>query len=236
MGGTPTPSERLARALADPWLLLVSAVGGGLAWAVGIPAVGAGAIGLGMLGGAAAAAAALRGIGDGDGDGDEKEKPVELARGTAQAGLVDALRGYLADLAALRNSTLPASVTDSAIEALVATDGAHAQALRVAAAVDKLDQALYRGQAVAAGPSGSGEGVRASIDRMQARRQALLRKLDAAVAEVAEVYTKLLELSATVDTLDVAGRDVSEVDAVNASLDGLRAAFAELEQDASRPT
>jgi hypothetical protein len=233
MGTAPTPSERLARALADPWLLLVSGVGGGLAWAVGIPAVGAGAIGLGMLGGAAAVAAALRGLGDGGGD--EKEKPVELARGTAQAGLVDALQGYLADLAALRSSTLPDSVTDSAIEALVATDGAHAQALRVAAAVDKLDQALYRGQAVAAGPSGSGEGVRASIDRMQARRQALLRKLDSAVGEVAEVYTKLLELSATVDTIDVAGPDVTEVDAVNASLDGLRAAFAELEQDAARP-
>lgn len=234
MTGTPTASERLARALADPWLLLVSGVGGGLAWAVGIPAVGAGAIGLGMLGGAAAAAAALRGTRS-SGE-DEAGKAPELARGTAQAAMVDALRGYLADLATLRSSRLPDPVTDSAIEALVATDGAHAQAVRVAAAVDKLDEALYRGRAVAAGPSGSGEGVRASIDRMQARRQALLRKLDTAVADVAEVYTKLLELSATVDTLDVAGPDVTEVDAVNASLDGLRSAFAELEQDAARPT
>lgn len=222
--------QRVGASLADPWVLLTSAVGGGLAWAVGIPVAGAGAIGLGMLGGAAAAASLLRVRAS------ESEEPEpKLARGTAQARMVEALSGYLADLAVLRASRLPESVTDSAIEALVATDGAHAQALRVAVAVDRLDHALYRSQAIVAGPTGTPAGVRESMDRMQARRQALLGKLDSAVAEVAEVYTKLLELSATVDTLDVAGPQLTDVETVNASLDSLRTAFAELERDASRP-
>jgi hypothetical protein len=50
------------------------------------------------------------------------------------------------------------------------------------------------------------------------------------------VYTKLVELSATVDSpLDSEGAQVSEVETVNASLDALRDSFAELERDAAGP-
>jgi len=236
MARKPDVGERAARAMADPWLLLASAFTGGLAWAAGVvPAVAAGGIGLGMVvvgGAAAAGVAALT-------NRDEPEEPgLELMPGTVQARLVDTLEGYLGDLATLRASRLPDTITDSAIEALVATGGAHISATRTAVAVDRLDAALARGQAVASqsGPSGAPSGVTESIRRMGARRDALLGRLDAAVAEVAEVYTKLLELSATLDApLDSEGAQVSEVETVNASLDALRNSFAELERDAAGP-
>jgi len=228
-------STRLARAIADPWVLLTSALGGGLAWAVGIPEGAAAAIGFGMLGAAGVVGALARGS-----SGDELASPTgeklpELVRGTPQARMVEALRGYLGDLKALRESRLPDSVTDSAIQALVATDGAHAAALRVAVAVDKLDNAIERSQRIVGGGSAAvPSGVRDSLRRMEERRQGLLGKLDTAVAQVAEVYTKLLELSATVDSLDVGGPQLTEVETVNHSLDSLRTAFAELERDAGR--
>jgi hypothetical protein len=232
----PDIGERAARAMADPWVLLASGLGGGLAWAAGIvPAVAAGGIGLGMVVAAGAAAAGVAALTERD----EAEEPeLQLMPGTVQARLVDTLKGYLGDLATLRASRLPDTITDSAIEALVATGGAHISAMRTAVAVDRLDAALARSQAVASqsGPAGAPPGVRESIGRMGERRDALLGRLDAAVAEVAEVYTKLLELSATVDApLDAEGAQVSEVETVNASLDALRASFAELERDAAGP-
>ena len=225
-------STRLARAIADPWVLLVSALGGGVAWAVQIPPFDAAAIGFGMLGVAATTTAMLKGGGEPKPD----DGLPELHKGTQQARLTEALEGYLSDLRQMRGTKLPDSVTDSAIEALVATDGAHAAALRVAVAADKLDEAIARSERIA----GSGgvavpSGVRDSIQRMGERRAGLLAKLDKAVSEVAEVYTKLLELTATVDTMDVGGPQLTEVETVNTSLDSLRTAFAELERDASRP-
>jgi hypothetical protein len=235
MARTPDLGERAARAMADPWVLLASAFGGGLAWAAGVVPVAAGGIGLGMVvvaGAAAAGVAALT-------DRKEPDEPAtELMPGTVQARLVDTLAGYLRDLATLRASRLPDTIMDSAIEALVATGGAHFSALRTAVAVDRLDAALARGQAVASqsGPAGAPPGVTESIGRMAARREALLGRLDAAVAEVAEVYTKLVELSATVDApIDTDGAQVSEVETVNASLDALRNSFAQLERDAAGP-
>jgi hypothetical protein len=227
-------STRLARAVADPWVLLVSALGGGMGWAVsgGDFNVG-GAIGFGMLGVAGVTGALLKGGGEPEPD----DGLPELRKGTQQARLTEALEGYLSDLRQLRGTKLPDSVTDSAIEALVATDGAHAAAMRVAVAADKLDEAIARSQRIA----GSGgvavpSGVRDSLQRMGERRAGLLAKLDKAVSEVAEVYTKLLELTATVDTLDVGGPQLGDVETVNNSLDSLRSAFAELERDAERPT
>jgi hypothetical protein len=74
--------------------------------------------------------------------------------------------------------------------------------------------------------------VRASIHRMQQRRSDLLAKLTAAVDEVGEVYTKLLELSTTAELIDVPTDDVSAAAQLNDSLDAIRAAFAELETEA----
>jgi len=115
---------------------------------------------------------------------------------------------------------------------LVAADGARQVGQRVATAVDALDAALDRTTSVTRTAGGNSAAIRASVARMTARRDALLTKLADAVGEVAEVYTSLLELSATVDTLNL-GDGVSEVEGVNASLDALRDAFAALEKDAS---
>ena len=223
--------RRLTGALSDPWVLLTTAVGGGMAWAAGIPVLGAAGICAGMLGGAVAVASVLRD------PGEEDEPRPSLEPGTRQERLVGTLDGYLSDLAELRASKLPASIQDSAIEALVATGGARDQALRVAVAVDKLDGAIQRSEGVAAGhgdapPVGAWE----SIERMRARRNEMLGKLDSAVGDVAEAYTKLLELSATVDTLDLGGPQVTDIDQVNASLDQLRTAFDTLAKDAGSPS
>jgi uncharacterized coiled-coil DUF342 family protein len=74
--------------------------------------------------------------------------------------------------------------------------------------------------------------VRASIQRMQQRRSDLLAKLATAVDEVGEVYTKLLELSTTAEIIDVPTDDISAAAQLNDSLDAIRAAFAELENEA----
>lgn len=222
---SPSPLRRVADGVRDPWVLLTAALGGGLAWAIGIPAALALLITVAMLAGAGALTlvrAPERGALEGP----------RLRSGTQQAQLVEALEGYLRDLRRLRETKLPDAVTDSAIEALVAADGARQVAQRVAAAVDALDDALARSRQVSRTVGGAGDGVRATMARMAARREALLAKLSGAVTEVAEVYTKLLELSATVDTLSL-GDGVGEVESVNASLDSLRGAFAELEADAT---
>jgi len=240
---TPNASRRLRRrtvaAMRDPWVLLSAAVGGGLAWAVGIPAaldVGTGVV---MLASAAGISAF---VGHDDGlSSDEEDAPLlRLRSGTRQAQLVTALEGYLADLRKLHDTKLPEAVTNSAIEALVAADGARHAARRVASSVDALDEAIERAARVAgtvADTGGTGDSagsvaqVRASQQRMEDRRDALLVRLGNAVGEVAEVYTKLLELSATIDTLDLSGGD-GTVEDVNKSLDGLRDAFAEMETEA----
>jgi hypothetical protein len=67
---------------------------------------------------------------------------------------------------------------------------------------------------------------------MQQRRSDLLANLAAAVDEVGEVYTKLLELSTTADLIDVPTDDVSAAAQLNDSLDAIRGAFAELETEA----
>lgn len=65
---------------------------------------------------------------------------------------------------------------------------------------------------------------------MTDRRKALLGRLQGIVDEVAEVYTKLLETSATLSSLDVGHDARSEVEQVNASLDSLRQSLAELDR------
>jgi hypothetical protein len=57
-------------------------------------------------------------------------------------------------------------------------------------------------------------------------------KLTEAVDEVGEVYTKLLELSTTVDLLAVPTLEASEAAQLSDSLEAIRGAFTELEVDA----
>jgi hypothetical protein len=226
--------KQVARAGKDPWLLVTSGVGGGLAWAV-LPAVGlagtiAGPVGLGIgvaMWGIGAVVGALS-TKDEDAWHEAEEIDPRIRPGTQQATLVRSLRGYVRDLEALRASPLPDSVLDQAITALVAAQGAEDTALRVAAAVDGLDDALKRSRR----PPGQEPrgGALQAVQRMAERRHALLTKLQHGVDGVAEVYTELLELRANVAALDV-GEVGDELETVRASLDALRGSLAELEEE-----
>jgi hypothetical protein len=105
-------------------------------------------------------------------------------------------------------------------------------ATRVAVALDAVDDALTRADRVARQMTNTAQ-VQASIQRMQQRRGDLLAKLTAAVDEVGEVYAKLLELSTTADLLGVPTDEISGAALLSVSLDAVRGAFAELEEEAS---
>ncbi|HET7689054.1 MAG TPA: hypothetical protein VFK41_01635 [Nocardioidaceae bacterium] len=166
---------------------------------------------------------------------DDEDRPRELAlpeirKGTEQAQLVDLLDRYIRDLRNLRSGPKPDAVVDPSIEALVAAESGYGTAVRVAAAVDGLDTALSRSTAT---PSTSNE-VREAVQRMADRRAALLEKLRSMVDEVAEVYTKLLEMSAAVSSLDLGMGATEDVEKVNSSLDSLRHTLADLESQADK--
>ena len=219
----------VARAVRDPRYLLVASVGTGSAWVIGLPFGAAVVVGAGMLGVATV-------VGDrvhGGGPHDLAAKPAAqpLRAGTRQAVLVLTLQGYRADLEHLQHARPAAAVAGTAVQASAAARGAETVADRVAVAVDVVDDALARADRVARQMTNTTE-VRASIHRMQQRRGDLLAKLTAAVDEVGEVYTKLLELSTTADLIDVPTDDVSAAAQLNDSLDAIRGAFTELETEA----
>ena len=224
--------KQLLRAAQDPWLLVSSGIGGGLGWAVLGGSGVAGPAGVGIAAamlGVGAVVGALRGDDDVmDSWDDEQVERIGLRPGTAQARMVEAIHGYVTDLQDLRESALPDSVLDQAINGLVAAQGAEQTAMRVAAAVDGLDDALRRSRRPP-GQEPRGEAL-AAVQRMAQRRDALLTKLQHSVDGVAEVYTKLLEMRAAVAALDV-GDGQDEVASVSASLDALRGSLAELEDE-----
>jgi hypothetical protein len=77
--------------------------------------------------------------------------------------------------------------------------------------------------------------VAGPVERMVARREELLGKLMSAVDGVGELYTKLLELSTTDLSVDLAlDQKIDPVSDVNSSLDSIRGAFAELETAAQK--
>ena len=220
--------SRAARALRDPWSLVVAGVGAGSAWAIGLPVGAVGLVGAGMLGVATVVGGAMRGD---SGDSAEPEPPP-LRPGTVQAQLVSTLRGYRTDLEQLQSTPLAPAVGVSAVQAVEAARNADSVANRVARAVDAVDDAVGRAEGVARQMPRSGE-VRASVQRMLERRHDLLTKLTNAVDEVGEVYAKLLELSTTANLVGVQTDGVTEAAQVNDSLDAIRGVFAELEADAS---
>lgn len=220
--------NRAGRTATDPWLGLTSAFVGGAAWAAGIVAAGPA---VGVAAGMLAVGALIGGLMKDKDEEAAKEPPLpELQRGTEQAQLVATLIQYLHDLRTFREGPKPDAVVDPSIEALVATENAYGAAHRVAAAIDGLDTAIYRSR-----PTTQNQQVREAVQRMIDRRSALLDKLRGTVDEVAEVYTKLLEMSATVSSLDVGVGATAEVEKVNTSLDSLRTSLAELESQARRP-
>ena len=220
--------SRAARAMRDPWSLVVAGVGAGSAWAIGLPVGAVGLVGAGRLGVAAVVGGAMRGD---SGDSAEPEPPP-LRPGTVQAQLVSTLRGYRTDLEQLQSTPLAPAVGVSAVQAVEAARNADSVANRVARAIDAVDDAVGRAEGVARQMPRSGE-VRASVQRMLERRHDLLTKLTNAVDEVGEVYAKLLELSTTANLVGVQTDGVTEAAQVNDSLDAIRGVFAELEADAS---
>ena len=153
-----------------------------------------------------------------------------------QFRLVGTLESYVSDLTRLQGTSLPPVLGTQAADAVEAAQSARTVALGVANAVDGLDAAVAQAGQVASQMS-SVDKVAGPVDRMLARRQQLLGKLTSAVDGVGELYTKLLELSATPE---YAGRPSPDqgpdpVSEINQSLDAIRGAFAELDT-ASRST
>ncbi len=221
--------NRVGSTASDPWLGMTAAFVGGVAWAAGVVAAGPA---VAVAGGMYAVGALVGGLlQPKEADSGSGDLPLpELLRGTEQAQLVENLSRYVDDLRTLRAGPKPDAVVDPSIEALVAAENTFGAAARVAAAIDGLDIALAR-----SGQPSPNVQVREAVQRMADRRAALLAQLRGTVDEVAEVYTKLLELSATVSSLDVGVGATDEVEKVNSSLDSLRHTLAELEAQARRP-
>ena len=211
---------RLLANTRDPWALLLSVFGGGMAWAFGAPvplSVGTAAV---MLGTAATVGAFTR---------PREDAPEQLRSGTPQQGLVILLDGHVRSLRTLQTKALPDVVQTKAEDALAAADAARPSVLQMAAA---LDDAIAAAREVSGQGDNAVESIKKTIARLRSRRAALFERLTAAVDEVATVYAGLLEVSATARTMGVS-LDDTEVGAVNDAVTLLQITFAELEADAA---
>ena len=184
--------RRAAQALRDPWSLLAAAVGAGAAWALELPIAGIGAVGVGMLGVAAVVGAIA------SGDRTTAEPVPALLAGTVQYRLVGTLESYLADLTRLQSGQPAGVLSSQAADAVDAARSARTVAVSVGSSIDALDAALGQAGQVARQMSALDK-VAGPMERMLTRREQLLGKLTSAVDGVGELYTKLLELSATPD-------------------------------------
>lgn len=215
----------------DPWVLLLAGLGAGGSWAVGLPAAAVAAVGGGMVAVGATAVALSGETEPTPSDG----SPPRLVRGTPQAELLSALDGYVADLGAMRSTRQPDAVVDHVAEAYAAAVDTRSMALTNAAAIDSLDAAIERvesvGQRWSGSRSGAAQHISASRRRMHQRRARMLENLERAVAGIATVYTKLLEVSAEVSTLALSDGSVVDLQVIDESLETLRSAVAALEAD-----
>ena len=214
---------RLLAGARDPWALLLSVFGGGLAWAFGASgplSVGATAV---MLATAVTVGAFTR---------PRDDAPQQLRSGTRQHGLVILLDGHVRSLRALQTEALPDVVKTKAEDALAAADAARPSVLQMASAVDALDDAIAAAREVSGQGDHAIKSIKKTVARLRSRRAALFERLTAAVDEVATVYAGLLEVSATARTMGVS-LDDTEVGAVNDAVTLLQITFAELEADAA---
>ena len=214
---------RLLASARDPWALLVSAFGGGTAWAFGTPIPLSVGTALVMLGTAATVGALTR---------PRDEPQQQLRPGTRQHGLVILLDGHVRSLRALQTAALPDVVQNKADDALAAADAARPSVIQMAAAVDALDHAISATREVSGQGEHAVESINKTVARLRARRAQLFERLTAAVDEVATVYAGLLEVSATARTMGVTVDD-TEVGTVNDAVTLLQMTFAELEADAA---
>lgn len=121
---------RLLMSARDPWVVLLSVFGGGVAWALGVSVPSSLVMTVTMLTTAATVGALTRTRG---------VRPVPLRPGTRQQALIHLLDGHVRSLRSLQTPSMPGVVRTKAEEALVAAGAARPYVLRVAAAVDALD-------------------------------------------------------------------------------------------------
>ena len=216
-------AARLLAGVRDPWALLLAVFGGAVVWAFGTSVLVSGATAAAMLATAAGISALTRSA---------DEQAERLRAGTRQFALIALLDGHLRSLRALQTAALPDVVSAKVDAALAAADTARPAVLRLAAAVDALDEAISAAGKVSGQGAHASESISKTVARLRARRATLFGGLTAAVDEVAEVYAGLLELSATARTIGIA-LDDSEVACVNDAVALMQMTFAELEADAA---
>ncbi|MCU1678709.1 MAG: hypothetical protein JWM93_3467 [Frankiales bacterium] len=149
----------------------------------------------------------------------------ELVAHTQQAQVVTQIAGTLDRIRQLRDGgTLAESVQDSAAQAYASAKSALETANKVATGVDQLDSAMRELQNVRAASD--------SLERLGARRAVMLERLNRTLGGVVDVYGKLVETNATVNTSSIieAG-DQDQLRQIGSSLDDLRLIVGELEQD-----
>ncbi|WP_157681335.1 hypothetical protein [Mycobacterium sp. JS623] len=209
----------------DPWVLLWSIFDGAMTWACGVPiplAAASAAVTLGTAAGFTALGTKYR-----------KTPARTLRVGTGQHRLIDLLDGHVRSLQALQRNGLPVVAQPKAQDALGAADAARPSLLKMAGAVDTLDEAISAARKVTGQGEHAAETINNTVGRLTERRAKLIGKLTAAVDEVATVYAGLLELSATALTMDVS-LDDEDLGAINDSVTVLQMTLAELEADATK--
>jgi hypothetical protein len=213
------------RTLRDPWNLVVTGVGAGSAWAIGLPIGSAALVGAGMFG-VATVVSLVRGPPNDLDLSEPAAKP--LRAGTVQANLVNTVHDYRVSLELLQQAQPVQAVAVAAVQATEAARTAETVANRVAHALDAIDDAVTRADRIARQMAVSTQ-VQESVQRMKQQRRDLLTGLTTAVDEIGEVYAKLLELSTTTDLLGMHTIEFKEATQVSQSLDVIRGVFADLD-------
>jgi hypothetical protein len=220
-------ADKVVETVTDGWVLALAAFFGLLAgFGLGLPVIVALLAGVGTVVAAAAVNAVpvlIRGSKrDAIGGGAER---AELMPRTEQAQIVGQLEATLRRIRDLRDGpTVADSVKDSAAQAFAAATSALDTANAVAVGVDQLDAALRELQTVrVAGPS---------QQRLAERRGVMLDRLNRTLAGVLDVYSKLVETNATVNTSSIVeAGDQAQLQQIGSSLDDLRLIVGELEKD-----
>jgi hypothetical protein len=214
---------RLLTTARNPWAMVISALGGGILWAMEIPTSLAATTATVMFG-TAVVVGALSG-----------SRPTQLAsrcRGGRQRELMRQFDEHVRAVRALDASGQPDVVRSRAAQALAAADSVRPSVLQLGVATDTVDKAIRAAQAVRGQGPHALSSIGAAVRRLRKRRDLLLDRLACAVDEIAAVYAGLLELSATASTFGV-GIDDSEIGAVNDAVMLLQTTFAELETQAA---
>lgn len=236
--------------LRDPWSLVVGALAGGLAWALGVPVLLAIVVGLVVYGVKAATASALSGPDDDGRSSNRLPRPPEgsaaayfLARAEAA---VESLRQLVRTPEAGPTAGQAAGVADQARTTLDDLRRLGAQATAVETAMLRVDTAGLVGERTrleAQQRALTDPAVRLEVDRalatvreqeavaarLSTTRDNVLARMQSSALGLEGLVARLAEVLALVDTtggVDDASRRIGEL---AGELDGLRAGLAETE-------